>query len=146
MRRGIVTTGVAVLALLVASCAGNGGGEAVNVLLSEFIVQPEPDSASAGEVTFTADNQGGETHELVVVHAASAEELPVDENGAFDEESFGEENVLGEVEDVEPGQQQELTLDLESGTYVLLCNITEEEDGEVESHFAEGMHATFSVE
>jgi hypothetical protein len=29
----------------------------------------------------------------------------------------------------------------------LLCNIVEEEeDGEVESHFAEGMHTTFTVE
>jgi hypothetical protein len=40
-----------------------------------------------------------------------------------------------------------LTLDLEAGTYVLLCNLVEEEDtGEVESHFAEGMHAMFTVE
>ena len=39
------------------------------------------------------------------------------------------------------------TLDLEAGDYVLLCNIVEEEeDGEVESHFAEGMHTTFTVE
>jgi hypothetical protein len=29
---------------------------------------------------------------------------------------------------------------------VLLCNLVEEEDGEVESHFSEGMHATFTVE
>lgn len=141
-----VTVTVAVLSLFAAGCASNGGGEAVNVVLSEWIVQPEPDSVSAGEVTFTADNQGGETHELVVVEAASADRLPVDVNGAFDEEAFGKENVLGEVEDVESGEQQELTLDLESGTYVLLCNITEEEDGEIESHFAEGMNTTLDVE
>jgi uncharacterized cupredoxin-like copper-binding protein len=138
--------GVAALSLVAVGCAGGGGGEPVNVVLGEFVVEPEPTSASAGEVTFTADNQGGETHELVVVQAASADELPVDEDGAFDEESFGEDNVLGEVEDVESGTQQELTLDMESGTYVLLCNVTEEEDGEIESHFSEGMHTTFNVE
>jgi uncharacterized cupredoxin-like copper-binding protein len=55
--------------------------------------------------------------------------------------------VLGEVEDVEAGDERELTLDLEPGDYVLLCNVVEEEEtGEVESHFAEGMHATFTVE
>lgn len=42
--------------------------------------------------------------------------------------------------------EKELTLDLEPGTYVLLCNLVEEETGEVESHLAEGMHATFTVE
>lgn len=144
MRRGMsLALRAAVLLLLAASCVGNGEGEAVNVVLSEWIVQPEPDSVSTGEVTFTADNQGGITHEFVVVEAASADELPVDEEAAFDEESFGEEKVLGEVEDVESGQQQELTLDLQPGTYVLLCNIVEEEEG---SHFAQGMHTTFTVE
>jgi hypothetical protein len=40
-----------------------------------------------------------------------------------------------------------LTLDLEAGTYLLLCNVVEEEEtGEVESHFAEGMHTTFTVD
>jgi uncharacterized cupredoxin-like copper-binding protein len=125
--------------------AAAGGGE-VNVVLSEFIVEPDPDSADAGEITFVVDNQGGETHEFVVVEAASADELPLADDESFDEEAFGEENVLGEVEDVASGDTEDLTLDLEPGSYLLLCNIVEEEDGESESHFAEGMHASFTVE
>jgi hypothetical protein len=124
---------------------GAAGGE-VNVVLSEFIVELDPDSADAGEITFVVDNQGGETHEFVVVEAASADELPLADDGSFDEEAFGEENVLGEVEDVASGDTEDLTLDLEPGSYLLLCNIVEEEDGESESHFAEGMHTTFTVE
>jgi uncharacterized cupredoxin-like copper-binding protein len=147
MRRGRVSVWVAVVLLLAAGCSGSGASEAVNVVLGDFVVEPDADSVGAGEVTFAVDNQGGETHEFVVVEAASAEELPVDENGAFDEEAFGADNVLGEIEDVESGEQGELTLDLEPGTYVLLCNVTEEEEGgELESHFAEGMHATLNVE
>jgi uncharacterized cupredoxin-like copper-binding protein len=146
MRRGRVSVWVAVVLLLAAGCSGSGGSETVNVVLGDYVVQPDPDSVGAGEVTFAVDNQGGEIHEFVVVEAASADELPLDENGAFDEETFGEDNVLGEVEDVESGEQQELMLDLESGTYQLLCNVTEEEEGELESHFAMGMHATFNVE
>jgi hypothetical protein len=56
--------------------------------------------------------------------------------------------VLDEVEDIESGDAAELTLDLEAGTYVLLCNLVEAEEdtGEVESPFTEGMHAMFTVE
>jgi uncharacterized cupredoxin-like copper-binding protein len=154
MRRSTASVAVVVGAvwLFAAACGDDddGGGAAeggeVNVVLSEFIVEPDPDSADAGEITFVVDNQGGETHEFVVVEAASADELPVDDDGAFDEAAFGEDNVLGEIEDVNSGDTQELTLDLEPGDYVLLCNVVEEEDTEVESHFAEGMHASFTVE
>lgn len=126
---------------------GAAGSEEVDVVVSEFTVEPDPDSAAAGEITFVVDNQGGETHEFLVVDAASADELPVDADGAFDEEAFGTEKVLDEVEDIEAGSQKELTLDLEPGSYLLLCNVVEEtETGEVESHFHEGMHATFTVE
>ena len=146
----ITAAGVAIALLLPAALAGCGdddGGTEVNVLLSEWIVEPDDSAVDAGEITFVADNQGGETHELVVVRADAIADLPTDENGAFDEEAFGEDNILGEAEDVESGTEQELTLDLEAGNYVLLCNvIEEEEDGSVESHFAEGMAATFTVE
>jgi uncharacterized cupredoxin-like copper-binding protein len=137
---------LAALSLLAAGCGDDDGGEEVNVVLSEFVVEPDQRSADAGEITFVADNQGGETHEFLVVEAASADELPVDADGAFDEDAFGTENVLGEVEDVEAGGEKELTLNLDPGDYVLHCNVVEEEAGEVESHFTEGMHATFTVE
>ena len=143
----VVVVAMAVLLLSAAGCGDDDEGAEVDVVLSEFIVDPAEDSVEAGEVTFALDNQGGETHEFLVVEAASADDLPVDDDGAFDEEAFGEDNVLGEVEDVESGDKAELTLDLEAGDHVLLCNIVEEEDGgEVESHFNEGMHTTFTVE
>jgi uncharacterized cupredoxin-like copper-binding protein len=157
MRRATVSVPVAVAVLwaLVAACGDDDGGEAgaddggqeVNVVVSEFTVEPDPESVDAGEVTFVVDNQGGETHEFLVVDADSADDLPVDDDGAFDEAAFGEDKVLDEVEDIESGDTAELTLDLDPGTYQLLCNVVEEaESGEMESHFAEGMHATFTVE
>lgn len=142
---------VAVVGSLIVGCGDDDGGEEVNVVLSEWVVEPDPDSVEAGEITFVVDNQGGEPHELVVVEAALADELPLGEEESFDEEAF-EGNVLGEVEDVAAGDTAELTLDLDAGSYVLLCNILEE-PGEMEmeagtslSHFANGMHATFTVE
>ena len=151
-----VAVAIAILLLLAAGCGdddvddgggGGDGGETVNVVLSEFVVEPEQESVSAGEVTFAVDNQGSEMHEFLVVEAASAEDLPVDADGAFDEAAYGADKVLDEVEDIGAGDEAELTLDLNAGDYVLLCNIVEEtETGEIESHFAEGMHATFTVE
>lgn len=148
MRGGIASLAVVVGLVwsFAAGCGDDDGGEEVNVVVSEFTVEPEQESVDAGEVTFVVDNQGGDIHEFLVVDAASADDLPVDDDGAFDEAAFGEDKVLDEVEDIESGDTAELTLDLEAGTYVLLCNVVEEEDTEVESHFAEGMHTTFTVE
>jgi uncharacterized cupredoxin-like copper-binding protein len=157
MRRATLplAVSIAVLWALAAACGDDdggdegaeNGGEEVNVVVSEFTIEPDPESVGAGEVTFVVDNQGGDVHEFLVVDADSADDLPVDDDGAFDEAAFGEDQVLDEVEDIESGDTAELTLDLEAGTYVLLCNVVEEEEsGEVESHFKEGMHATFTVE
>lgn len=119
----------------------------VTVVLGEWIVEPTPTSADAGELTFTADNQGGEAHEMVVVRADDAADLPTDADGAVDETEIPEEDFLGEIEEFPNGEQRTATFAMDAGTYVLFCNITETLDsGEVESHFVEGMATTFTVE
>ena len=140
--------GILVIALVgagVAGCSGDGTPKA-EVLLSEFVVEPDPTSEDAGEIEFVGDNQGSETHEFVVVRADSADALPTDADGAVVEDELEEGALIGEIEDIESGDSKSVTLDLEAGRYVLFCNITEvAESGEVESHFAEGMHAGFEV-
>jgi hypothetical protein len=148
MRRVVAPSAAVVVVLLSAatvSC-GDEEGTKVDVVLSEFVVEPDRDSVDAGEITFAVDNQGSETHEFLVVRADSADDLPVDQDGAFDEGSFDEDSLIGEAEDIEAGSDTELKLDLDSGTYVLLCNVVEEDEGEMESHFAEGMHAVLTVD
>lgn len=153
MRKIAVVSVVALLgAIGLVACGDDddsGGGDGdVSVTLSEWIVEPDPTTVDAGSVTFTGDNQGSETHELVVVRADSPADLPTDADGAVDEAAFEEAGVeeIGEIEDIESGNSAELSADLESGSYVLFCNIVEEEeDGEIESHYAEGMVATFLV-
>jgi uncharacterized cupredoxin-like copper-binding protein len=127
------------------SASGEGG---VSVTLSEWIVEPDPATVDAGSITITGDNQGGELHELVVVKADSPSDLPTDADGAVDESAFEEAGIeeIGEVEDIESGTSADLVADLESGSYVLFCNITEEEsDGTIESHYANGMVGTLLV-
>jgi hypothetical protein len=125
---------------------GNGGdgGSTVAVTLQEFAVVPDTSSASAGSVTFEASNEGpDDPHELVVILTdLEPQSLPTDENGAVDEAGEGIE-VIGEIEEFPPGETQSSTFELESGSYVLICNIWDED--EQESHYQEGMRVSFTV-
>jgi len=126
---------------------GDGEGTDVAITLQEFSVIPSPLSAAPGTVNFNISNDGpDDPHEFVVIKTDLAPDaLPTVEDGSVDEEGEGIE-VKDEVEDLEVGGTETLTVDLEAGAYVLICNIVEEEDGETESHYAEGMHAGFTVE
>jgi uncharacterized cupredoxin-like copper-binding protein len=139
----LFVTAAALLALLLPAC---GGGETVDVTLQEFAVGVDPASASAGEVTFSVTNDGpDDVHEFVVIRTDLAPtDLPTDETGAVDEEGEGIEEVVNEIEDIPVGTTEELTVDLDAGNYVLICNIYDEE--EQEAHYSEGMRAAFTVE
>ena len=116
----------------------------VKVALQEWAVIPEVDTVKAGETYFLADNVGpDDPHELVVIRTDLApDDLPV-EDGLVPED---EVDIVGEIEPFSPDSQASMVLDLEPGNYVLICNIAEVEDGELESHYEEGMFTAFSVE
>lgn len=144
MKRLFTLTAVVAL-MAISGCSS--GGATVDVALGEWVVQPDPTSVSAGEVTFKAENQGAEAHELVIVRADSAASLPVDDTGKVVEDGLPAGAFIGEIEEFAAGSSEEATFDLEAGTYILFCNIVEEEsDGTFESHFQEGMQTTFTVE
>lgn len=127
---------------------GDDGGEAtvVAVALQEWAVVPAQSSAPAGDVTFEVTNDGPEDiHEFVVVRTdLDPAELPVDENGVVDEEGEGIIEVVDEIEDIPVGDSQDLTVSLEAGNYVLLCNIWSED--EQEAHYQMGMRVAFTVD
>jgi uncharacterized cupredoxin-like copper-binding protein len=127
--------------------ASSGGGN-VAVTLQEFAVSVEPGSASAGSVTFDVTNDGpDDTHEFVVIKTdLGPTDLPVDKDGAVLEDGEGLE-VIDEIEDIPVGDSPTLNVDLDAGSYVLICNILQEEpDGTLEAHYSEGMRAGFTVE
>jgi uncharacterized cupredoxin-like copper-binding protein len=150
--RLILLPGLAAMALAAAACnasaspsAGGGEGTTVNVTLQEWAVVPEVASAPAGEITFHVTNDGPEdVHEFVVIQTDLAHgDLPVDETGSVDEEGEGM-TVIDEIEDIPVGESQDLTVTLEAGDYVLICNIYSED--EQESHYMMGMHIGFAAE
>lgn len=151
MRRGS-PLGVIALAMLLVGCAGTGdgsdaadGGTTVGVTLQEWAVVVDTATAPAGEVTFDIRNDGPEdVHEFVVIRTdLDPGGLPVDENGVVLEDGEGME-VIGEVEDIPVDDVGSLTLSLDAGGYVLVCNIWSEDEGE--AHYMMGMRTAFTVE
>jgi hypothetical protein len=115
--------------------------------LTEYSITLDAESAPAGYVAFEADNVGAEPHELVVARFdGDPADLPTDDDGAVDESALADAAVIGEIEPFPAGEVCSGAFELEAGSYALFCNIVEEEDGEVESHYAEGMHTGFTVE
>ena len=143
-----------VMTFALAACAGGGapsptegggGGTTVAVTVQEWSVNPDVESSPAGEVTFEVTNDGpDDVHEFVILRTDLApDELPTDDTGAVDEEGEGIE-VVDEIEDIAVGDTQTVAVDLEPGSYVLLCNIYSADEDE--AHYAMGMHTAFTVE
>jgi uncharacterized cupredoxin-like copper-binding protein len=124
------------LALLTASCGGDDEGT-VDVTLADFTVTADPNSAPAGEVTFDVTNDAEQTHEFVVFQTDLAEDqLPTNEDGDVDEEGEGV-TLVDEIEDIGGGDSGSLTVNLDAGSYVLICNLP--------GHYGQGMHASFTA-
>jgi uncharacterized cupredoxin-like copper-binding protein len=129
-----------------ASPSPQEGAVTIGVDLQEFAVIPESTTLPAGSITFEVENLGpDDPHELVIVRTdIPADELPTREDGGFDEEAEGVE-VIGEIEEFAPGTSQRGTFALEPGHYAFLCNLVEEEDGELEAHYQFGMWVDVEV-
>ena len=99
----------------------------------EQYMKVSPASVVAGPVTFTVTNKGTEEHEVMVIEPGTPfDELEINADGRVDEST----RVGGEIE-LEEGKAGTLTVDLEAGTYVLVCN--------KEDHYGKGMRAEFTV-
>ena len=147
-----------VLALAIAACGPvGGGGESpegtvsvpggtpVNVTLSEYKVETDIANAPAGEVTFHVTNDGpNDVHQFVVILAddLAPDALPTMEDGSVNTETGEGVDEIQVIEAIAVGETKDLTVSLEIGDYVLICNMVE--DGE--SHYQEGMHTAFKVE
>jgi uncharacterized cupredoxin-like copper-binding protein len=119
-----------------------GAPQTVKVVLTDtdadhMTLQVDRTQVKAGKITFDVTNASSDqVHEMLVLRTdAASQPLPYD---AKDEKVI-EENTqdLGEVADLDPGKGGTLTLDLQPGHYVLLCNQP--------GHFMHGMKADLAV-
>jgi uncharacterized cupredoxin-like copper-binding protein len=114
--------------------AGTPGDGTILTTEKDFAIDLEESTTPAGSVTFDVTNDGPSTHEFVVFDTDLAEdELPVDGTTVTEDDL----DLVDEAEDIAPGVDSSLTVDLQPGTYVVICNI--------EGHYQAGMHASLTV-
>jgi hypothetical protein len=106
----------------------------VNVTLQDFAITLDPYAVVASEVTFHITNVGSpmstvqsrHVHEFVILKTDFAgDSLPTGPNGAADEEAEGVE-VIARVDPMRVGDSQDLTLSLDAGAYIVVCNVVED--------------------
>jgi uncharacterized cupredoxin-like copper-binding protein len=125
--------GVACSSSSSSSSSGSSAG-GVSATEKDFSITLSSSTGTAGPVTFNISNEGPSTHEFVVIKTDDAPDaLPV-KNGTVDEDGL---TIVDENEDIAPGTTAELPVDLEAGSYVIICNVS--------GHYEAGMHAGFTV-
>lgn len=108
---------------------GEGGGP-MTITLDKTTVP-------AGQVTFKVHNHAAsEEHEMVLVKLKSADQM-IAVNAAKHRVDESKLKSLGEVADLKPGKDGQLSVSLTPGSYLLLCNI--------KGHFEAGMKASLTV-
>ncbi|MET0799756.1 MAG: sulfocyanin-like copper-binding protein [Actinomycetota bacterium] len=133
-RRNTRLLALAALVAIGAGCTSTGGEGDVDVSLADDAVTLSPATADPGSVTFAATNDGTVTHEIEVFSGdVDPSTLPIENNVA----STDGLQLIDEIEDITPGSSADLTIDLETGTYVVMCNLP--------GHFEQGMYASLEV-
>lgn len=110
---------------------------AIEISLVEFDVVPAEASVPAGPATFTVKNEGGIQHNFRVIRTdLNPDSLPLDEATFMVNE--GELDVAAGSSNLDAGASENVSADLASGSYVLICNIP--------THYDAGMRVAFTVE
>jgi uncharacterized cupredoxin-like copper-binding protein len=114
------------------------GSRLVTVELAEWYVRPSEATVPAGEVTFRAEHQAsGHAHGgSSVMHDLQV--LRVEADGTLSQ--------MARTPEIAAGHSADVTLTLDPGTYELACDVVETRDGEVVSHYVEGMHTRIAVQ
>ena len=103
----------------------------------EWGINVSAHKATAGDVTFAIANFGSIAHEFIVVKTDyELGKIPLGDNNRFDEDGAGVK-AIDEIKEFPVNTSEVLTVNLEPGTYQLLCNI--------EGHYQNGMFTDLTV-
>ena len=118
-----------------AAAAAPSGPTSVDVTETNFKISLSTATVPAGKVTFHVTNKADSIpHQFAVIKSDQpADQLPTS-NGKVDTTNL---NVIGSTDNIQTGKNQDLTVDLSAGKYVVICNLP--------SHYQNGMYATFTV-
>ena len=122
----------------------------VTAILSEWKIKPEPASYPAASVTFKVKNIGLTEHNMVILKTDLAPDaLPANADGSANEAGPGI-TMVGKTGTIAPDLSEVLTVNLEPGTYALVCNLLQTTNGPNTlarplAHYAQGMTVAFTV-
>ena len=113
-------------------------GLVITVAAKDYAFGLDKSTAPAGQISFTATNSGPTNHEFVVFKTDLApDKLPlVADKSKVDEEGEGLHHI-DEIGDLNVGDSKTLTVTLEPGAYVFVCNLP--------AHYAQGMYVAFTA-
>lgn len=149
-RRGIGLVVVATVGVTLGGCSSSSAPKAdanaaataapakpttVGVTLKDFGVASAYTSVPSGSVTVSVKDSGAIPHEFVVVKSdLTVDKLPQFESKLVDGKQV---QVVLKIAPLDAGKQQDVTVALQPGKYILLCNVA--------SHFTSGMFTGFVV-
>jgi len=153
MKRLIVISAAAVVAIGMAACSSSTSttssaagttvstsesmtGTTIDATEKDFSISLGEDSVAAGDVTFHITNEGPSVHEFVVFQTNLApDSLPV-KDGVVNEDAQ-QLTLVDEQEDIDANTTADLTVNLDAGDYVVICNLP--------GHYQQGMYAGLTV-
>lgn len=119
-----------------ATDAASMSGPTVNATEKDFAISLDQTSVASGDVTFDITNEGPSTHEFVVFKTDLAPDKLPTKNGEVNEDAKQLDHI-DEVEDIASGATAELPVELDPGSYVVICNLP--------GHYQQGMYAGLTV-
>ncbi|MGD8402291.1 MAG: hypothetical protein PVJ21_01435 [Anaerolineales bacterium] len=129
---------VVLIAILLLAACGDTAQSKANVTLGVFTIDM-PSKLKAGQITFHVMNSdSSDTHDFVIFKTDLAPgKLPLDSSNNVDETAQGLTKI-DEIKDMAPGDVQDLTVALDPGNYVAICDLP--------GHYLAGMFAGFTVQ
>jgi len=108
--------------------------------VGEFVIKPDITRARPGTVVFKVRNTGAVTHQFLVIRSdLPIAQLPRKTGDTGVDETQVE--IVGRIESIAPGGEEEVSVPVETGKYVLICNLYA---GGV-SHYLSGEYRAFEV-
>jgi uncharacterized cupredoxin-like copper-binding protein len=123
------------MVLVLSACAPvSSGGQQVTVDLVDFGITARPDAVSSGAIDLVIVNDGAIVHELEIFSGVDAGQTLKASNSVADTTNL---DLIDEVEDILPSATAKLVVDLEPGTYLVICNLP--------GHYEQGMSTYVTV-
>ncbi|MGI8877312.1 MAG: cupredoxin domain-containing protein [Candidatus Limnocylindria bacterium] len=131
----LLLAGLLVIAACGEAAAFQPGDVQLVVEMTDYKVVTNVPTARAGETKIGVRNRGSQPHDLVVLRTdLEPDKLPYDAGKA----KAGEPGFVGRTKELRAGGTAALTVALEPGRYVLICNVA--------GHYGLGMRTSLRVD